>query len=71
MKSIKNIKAFLSGILIFLFVVFNPNTIYAADTIRDFAAYKTLETQYNVPVKKAWTVNVTYPLDGSSVIAQI
>ncbi|MBM7869823.1 transglutaminase-like putative cysteine protease [Clostridium pascui] len=67
MKSIKKIKQFLSAILIFSFVVFNSNAIYAAETIRDLAAYKTLETQYDVPLQKAWTVKVTYPLDGTSV----
>lgn len=67
MKSIKKIKQFLSAILIFLFVVFNSNTIYAAETIRDLTNYKTLETQYDVPLQKAWTVKVTYPLDKSSI----
>ncbi|WP_179632147.1 transglutaminase-like domain-containing protein [Clostridium peptidivorans] len=67
MISIKNIKRVLSSVLIFLFMMFSANTIYAADAIRDLATYKTLETQYDVPLQKAWTVKVTYPLDGSSV----
>lgn len=67
MKSIKNIKSFLSAVLIFLFIIFNPNTIYAAETIQDLTSYKTLETQYDVPIQKAWTVKVTYPLDKNSV----
>lgn len=67
MKSIKKIKKFLSAILIFSFVIFNSNTIYAAETIRDLTNYKTLGTQYDVPLQKAWTVKVTYPLDGTSV----
>lgn len=67
MTSIKNIKRVLSSVLIFLFMIFNQNTIYAADTIRDLATYKTLEAQYDVPLQKAWTVKVTYPLDKTSV----
>lgn len=63
----KNIKRVLSAILILLFVVFNSDTIYAAETIRDLTNYKTLETQYDVPLQKAWTVKVTYPLYGGSV----
>ncbi|WP_291547052.1 transglutaminase-like domain-containing protein [Clostridium sp. HMP27] len=67
MASSKNIKRVLSIILIFLCMIFNSNTIYAAETIRDLTNYKILETQYDVPLQKAWTVKVTYPLDGISV----
>lgn len=67
MASSKNIKRVLSIILIFLCMIFNSNTIYAAETIRDLTNYKILETQYDVPLQKAWTVKVTYPLDGTSV----
>lgn len=67
MKISKSIKMFLSWVLIFSFVIFTPNTIYAAETIKDFTTYKTLEAQYDVPIQKAWTVKVTYPLDVRSV----